>query len=72
MEPGNQNSTVYYETETNIRIIDNVPNADDYIQERGVLARAMGYETVTNKNRTLDIYDEGVLIGTYFHDKHMN
>lgn len=72
MEPGNQNRTVYYETETNIRIIDNVPNADDYIQERGVLARAMGYETVTNKNRTLDIYDEGVLIGTYFHDKHMN
>lgn len=72
MEPGNQTRTVYYETETNIRIIDNVPNADDYIQERGVLARAMGYETVTNKNRTLDIYDEGVLIGTYFHDKHMN
>lgn len=72
MEPGNQNRTVYYETETNIRIIDNVPNADEYIQERGILARAMGYETVTNKNRTLDIYDEGVLIGTYFHDKHMN
>ena len=72
MEPGNQTRTVYYETETNIRIIDNVPNADDYIQERGVLARAMGYETVTNKNRSLDIYDEGVLIGTYFHDKHMN
>ena len=72
MEPGNQTRTVYYETETNIRIIDNVPNADEYIQERGILARAMGYETVTNKNRTLDIYDEGVLIGTYFHDKHMN
>ena len=72
MEPGNQTRTGYYDTETNIRIIDNVPNADDYIQERGVLARAMGYETVTNKNRSLDIYDEGVLIGTYFHDKHMN
>lgn len=72
MAHGKRNKTVYYENETEIKVIEEVDNAEEYIQDRAMIAKTMGYTPIFNQNKSLDIYLGDVLIGTYFHENHMN
>ena len=64
--------TIYYETPDSITLIEDVDDVNFFLFERERLANAMGYGAKITKKKTLEIYDEGELIGTYFSKQHMN
>lgn len=66
-----QGTKLYFETDDNISVIHNVEDVKEFLEERAYLAKAMGYETKI-KNDMLQIFEDGILYGTYFQHKHMN
>lgn len=72
MQQRSRDTTIYYETADSITLIEDVDDIDFFLFERESLARTMGYTPVKNKDKTLDIFDEGELVGTYFHKQHLN
>ena len=65
-------TSMYYESNDEIAVIEEVYDVDFFLNEREKLANAMGYDTDLKPGRKLIISQNKEVIGTYFSGKEMN